>query len=404
MKKKISAYSKAIIILISLTVILALSTYSTAFCDWYTDNIYGVLCDGLSHATGLLPFALGEILMYTGILLVLFSIVFLILLIFLHKKQGYKKFCSKFFKTFLMLIVCLVFVYMPSWFIPFRGSVLGKGKTDQRKEFSFEEIAILTQYAADGTNKAADEIKINGDGSVTFPTDKYAYDKTVEAMHSISDEFPRLKGYYPPVKTAICSDILDRMNIGGYNYPFTMEPTHSKYIDPEWQLILDAHEYSHHKGYYKENEANLLSQLALSESDDPFLRMAGFSDMYFYLISDYDEKKFEIIMEMSENGEIDISKYKSEPEKFQKFINDTFGAAPELNEKYYQISNASSQIRQEVYEADTHPIDDMPAVNEVIEDTADIGWETQGEILQENTYDGVTLLLLQHFDKKLYNN
>ena len=41
-------------------------------------------------------------------------------------------------------------------------------------------------------------------------------------------------------------------------------------------------------------------------------------------------------------------------------------------------------------------------VQEVIQETADTGWETQGNILQENSYDGVTLLLLQYFDGKLY--
>ena len=44
----------------------------------------------------------------------------------------------------------------------------------------------------------------------------------------------------------------------------------------------------------------------------------------------------------------------------------------------------------------------MPAVQEAIQTTADTGWETQERILQENTYDGVTLLLLQYFDGKLY--
>ena len=44
----------------------------------------------------------------------------------------------------------------------------------------------------------------------------------------------------------------------------------------------------------------------------------------------------------------------------------------------------------------------MPAVQTVIEETAEIGWKTHGEVLQENSYDGVTLLLLQYFDGKLF--
>ena len=75
---------------------------------------------------------------------------------------------------------------------------------------------------------------------------------------------------------------------------------------------------------------------------------------------------------------------------------------PQLSDRIFQIVREGHVIEQEIYEEDSHPIDEMPAVNEVIEETADVGWETQGEILQENTYDGVTLLLLQYFDGILY--
>ncbi len=403
MKKKISAYWKIVIFFVILTIILGLSTFSTKFCDWYADNIYGVICDAISHVTGLIPFALGEIMMYIGILLVIFGIIFLFFLIFLHKKKGYRKFCGSYFKTFLMLIVCLVFVYMPVWFIPFRGSVLGKGENTQRTEFSADEVKTLLQYAADGANRAAEEIEINSDGTVTFPPKSEVYKKTADAMNELSSEYSRLKGYYPPVKTALCSDILDRMGIGGYNYPFTMEPTHSKYLTPDWEILLDAHEYAHHKGYYKENEANFLSEIALSRSDDPFLRMGAFADMFYYLVDSYLEANDKILDEMMKNGEINEEKYNAmKPKERHDFYIGIFGETPELSERYNQISYAASQIEKEIYEADPHPIDNMPAVNEVIEETADVGWETQGEILKENTYDGVTLLLLQYFDGKLY--
>ena len=55
------------------------------------------------------------------------------------------------------------------------------------------------------------------------------------------------------------------------------------------------------------------------------------------------------------------------------------------------------QIEKQIYGADEHPIDDMPAVDELISDTADQGWKIQGDIIQENTYSGVVLLLLQYF-------
>ena len=72
---------------------------------------------------------------------------------------------------------------------------------------------------------------------------------------------------------------------------------------------------------------------------------------------------------------------------------------PELSERVYHIYERGMQIEQELYDADEHVIDDMPAVDEVISDTATQGWRIQGEILQENSYDGVVLLMLQYYYK-----
>ncbi len=403
-KKKKSGYWRFTALLFSLTVILALLSFITPFCDWYANNVYIYLCDGLSYVTAYLPFVLGEMMMYLGIAMVLFGVIFFILLIFQRKNPKYRRFCGGYFKTFLMMLLCVLFVYMPMWFIPFRSSVMGEGDNEKRADFTYDEIYALLEYAVNGANAAAEEIEIAEDGKVIFPTMEETQPLIAEAMVSISDEFPRLRGFYPSVKPALCSDILERMWIGGYTYPFTMEATHNKYTSPTYQPILDAHELTHHKGYYKENEAEFLSQLALSRSDDPLLRLSAFSQMYDFIWEEYDETYWALQEKLIASGELEEPDF-DDPESVKAFIekgNKIFKPEPQLSERFFQITEAGYVVAQEIYEEDSHPIDDMPAVNEVIEETADVGWETQGEILQENSYDGVTLLLLQYFDGKLY--
>ena len=118
-----------------------------------------------------------------------------------------------------MVLVCIVFIYMPAWYIPFCGTVLGEGNEKTKTSYSFEELKAVTRYAVEGINSAAERIVINPDGTVDFPDKNEARVLITEAMHGISDRYPRLTGYYPLVKTALCSDILERMSIGGYNYP-----------------------------------------------------------------------------------------------------------------------------------------------------------------------------------------
>ena len=401
--KKLPKYLKTVIILLALIIITGLPAISPRLCDWYTDHIYGVLCDAVSHITGVFPFALGEIIMYLGIVLLVAGIVFLLLLIFLRKKPRYRKFVKVYFQSFSIALLIVVLIYMPAWFVPFCGTVLGQGNPELRTTFTYEEISDLLRYVVESGNAAAEEIAIAEDGSVAFRSNEENRALVIKAMQDLGSEFPRLKGYYPPVKQAICSDILDRMGIGGYNYPYTMEPTHNRYMSPLWMPVLDAHEYSHHKGYYKENEGNLLSVLALSRSEDPYLRMAAFIEMYDYLYMAYIEAQDQVLDQMIASGEItdwpEQLQTKEDFEQRKQIYVRVFGEEPEFTDRVWQIYNAGMEIEKEIYEADSHPIDDMPSVNEVITETADTGWKVQGDILQENSYDGVTLLLLQYFYK-----
>ena len=401
--KKLPKYLKTVIILLVLIVITGLPAISPRLCDWYTDHIYGVLCDAISHITGVFPFALGEIIMYLGIVLLVAGIVFLLLLIFLRKKPRYRKFVKVYFQSFSIALLIVVLIYMPAWFVPFCGTVLGQGNPELRTTFTYEEISDLLRYVVESGNAAAEEIAIAEDGNVAFRSNEENRALVIKAMQDLGSEFPRLKGYYPPVKPAICSDILDRMGIGGYNYPYTMEPTHNRYMSPLWMPVLDAHEYSHHKGYYKENEGNLLSVLALSRSEDPYLRMAAFIEMYDYLYMAYIEAQDQVLDQMIASGEItdwpEQIQTKEDIEQRKQIYVRVFGGEPEFTDRVWQIYNAGMEIEKEIYEADSHPIDDMPSVNEVITETADTGWKVQGDILQENSYDGVTLLLLQYFYK-----
>ncbi|HBI85173.1 MAG TPA: DUF3810 domain-containing protein [Ruminococcus sp.] len=415
--KSKSKYWSVLLVLLAVTVIMNALGFWPAFCDWYTDHIYPYIADGLGWATAQIPFNLGEILMYLGIVLVLLAVIFLLLLIFLRKKQGYRRFAARYFQSLLMTLVCVVFWYSFCWSVPFRGTVLGQQYEQKRRDFTYEEICALMQYCVDGANAAAEAVVINPDGSVDFPTEAENRTKIEQAMLNLADEFPRLRGYYPPVKTAYCSDVLDRMSIGGYTYPCTMELTHSKYsaADPVYQPLLDAHELSHHMGYYKENEANFLSQLALIQSDDPFLRIAGFDDFCRYVSGSYYEAREDALMAAAQQQGVtlpsldDIDLHTTPKEVIKARIEEIneaerrlVGEPLEIGARFWHIVNAAYGIREEVYAADPHPIDDMPVVNEAIEQTADVGWSAQAEILQENTYDGVTLLLLQFFDGKLY--
>ncbi|MBR5361861.1 MAG: DUF3810 family protein [Oscillospiraceae bacterium] len=415
MKKK-SHYRTCILIILICTAVLHIAACFKQFCDWYTDNLYPYWAEWLGRLNAKLPFVLGEWLIILAAVLVLLAVIFLILLPFLRGKERYRRFTAGYCKTLLMIFCGSVLYYSLVWAVPFRGTALGKPEKGLRTEFSYQEIDALMRYVADGANSAAEEIEIHADGTVDFPTPEESRRKTEAALHDLSAEYPRLNGYYPPVKDAFSSDILRRMDIGGVTFPYTMEVLHEKYYaqNPIARLITDAHELTHHMGFYKESAATFLSALALSQSDDPFLRFAAFKEMYFYVEADYMEARVEYMdalrqahpeipaLEWDKLKEMQPDERKALMQKVSEAEEQYAGVYPYLSERAWDIWTAAAGNEQEAYEAETHPIDAMPAVDQAIGKAGDAGWTAQYAVLQEHTYEGSVLLLLQYFDGKLY--
>ena len=408
MKKRLTAYWKIILLLTGIALIFNLIAFSKPFCDWYAIHIYRHIADALGKFFAPVPFSVGEVLMYTGIGLLLLSLILAVILIFLRKKTGYRKFAAHWFKSILMLLCVLLVCQTFEYIIPMRSSVLGIGK-QETKEYGFEEICALTVWITDELNATADQIMAQSEkGVVDFPATEDNYPKIEAAMLACADRYPRLEGDYPPIKNVFFPDLIDRLGIGGYTNTLTMEVMHCKYsLTPVYQPVLDAHELAHHKGFYRESEANFIAQIATAESDDLFLRFAGLYDMFYYLLPEFDIAYSEYKDALIASGQVPA--FESDFEGYITAMRELFYTVfqndslyPDLNSAAEEIIWQAENIGLEIYSEDEHPLDELPAVNEVIEEAANIGWETQDVILQVHNYDGVVLLLLQYYDGILY--
>lgn len=399
--KKITAFWRIILVLTALIVAGIGLSFLTPFCDWYARHVYAHIANGLGWLTAGIPFPLGEILVYIGIVLVLLCLIFLILLPFRRRSNGYLRFAKGWYKAMLMTFAVVLTLYVTNWLIPFRGSVLGQNvRTDKR--YSYDEVFTFREYVYKEVNKAAELVPTDADGHIIFPEESERSARMIEAMQAMASEYPLLSGYYPPVKTSLCSDLLDRMGIGGFTYPYTTEATHVRYsLSPVYQPVLDAHELSHHKGYYKENEADFLALLALSRSEDPFIRFCGFWEMTYKANLAFDEAEAPLLDSLIADGSLPrpedgIQEYAAAVEALIPLTQPTA--------KVWQILNESSGVLAEMVENDTRPLDNMPNVETVVQEVADVGWETQADVLGENIYDGAAALLLDYFDGKLYES
>ena len=373
--KKLSLYWKLVIVIAILTAALNLIAISAAFCDAYTDTLYSVISDVGGRITDFFPFILGELLMYLSAFALVAAIILALLLIPLHKKERFKKATVHFLKGLLMYVVIILFIYTVNWSIPFRGRLLGGGY-ETTVDCDEVHLRALREYLILKLNEEAKLVPRNDAGTVIWPDNETVREEISISMHRLSDRYPRLSGYYPKLKAAWCSEVLDYMFIAGYTYPYTMELTWNRYIDRFDYPSLFAHEASHHQGYYKENEANYLSFLACTTSEDPTLRYSGYYDAYYYVNKAYAS----YVNNLNEETK---NRYESIK------LSDTV-----LRDKAESLAAAQAEFDERAGAFDF--------LKSAAEQTADVGWETQGEVLGSNSYDGVVPLLLEHFKGTLY--
>ena len=385
-KIKTSRYLLVLTCIFTLTAVLNLLAFSTSFCNFYTDTIYGFLSDFLGRLTDWIPVPFGELLMYALAAALFCAILLGICFLIFKCREKWKTqerfrhlfcFAKNYLKGILLLCSLFLLTYTLQWFIPFRSSLLGESGHFE-KEYSTEDLRKLWKYAVKNLNEVCTQVPRDKKGHIIFASKKETEKKTADAMKNISDRYARLKGYYPSIKPALCSDVLHWMDIGGYTYPYTMELTYNKYITDLYFPSLYAHESAHHQGYYQENEANFLSFLACMESDDPVLRYSAFHTIYFYIKDAYLSAL--------------AKEYKNNTPGIQTLI------------KEYQTTKLSAQIAldekeekrkaEESYSSASHPLEKY---SETAENAAGIGWNTQSNVLRENGYDGVVQLLLEYF-------
>ncbi len=424
--------------LLAITAVLNLLACIRPFCDLYKRTVYGLISDALGVLTGWFPVALGELLMYLGAVMVLVGVLLLPAYLVLvsrcsavramradfPKAEGFKrtgkyagsrkaeefeetgkhagsrkaeefeetgKYAGSrkaegsgqagkalrhvvaYWKLLLFAAAVLLFIYTLNWVIPFRGSIL-KVPGAVERGYTLEEVGAVRDHIVNMLNAGALEVERDENGKVIYDRREMT-EAVFRAMRELSGEYVLLSGYYPPMKTALCSDFLEWMDIGGYTYPYTMEITWNEYCHDLYYPFLLAHESSHHQGYYQENEANFIAFLACTTSEDPLLRYAGYNEIYYYLSNAYVETAYDILGK--EGAKEDLK------------------ARPQVSELVRQDRRDAQNASQEKYEAANHPAQSLATT---AADVADVGWSVQGDILQENSYDGVVKMVLQYYD------
>lgn len=256
-----------------------------AFGDWHTTYVTPIIVNIFGRISNIFPFSVGEIMIVLGTALVLAAVLIAIAFLFLRKKPKFVSFTKGFFRVFSGILVGVCIVMTTNCTILYHCSPIDANPKVSYREYTVEELEVLRNYVVEQCNYYMKLMPRDADGNIVFEGDMQEDAK--KALRGISDDFPKLKGYYPDVKNLLSSDIMSQAYIGGYYFPFSMEANANGNMYIANYPAVYCHELSHLHGYIYEDEANYLAYQACINSESDFFRYSGYLSVLIYIDNAY---------------------------------------------------------------------------------------------------------------------
>lgn len=285
---RIHSYKKPAAVMITLFAasfaMLIASWKSTAFADWFTDHIFPLWTFLYGHLTSLVPFSVGEWMLLAAVLWVLLLAVFAVLLVFLHRRRGYRRFFGHYLYATAWICAIFVPIMIMNCFMEYHCTSLETTLPGYGKEYTMEDLSSLRDMVVTKCNDMAEEMPRDGEGNVVFEGGESAMqEEAEESVSALQDTYPRLGGYQVTPKPLYFSVFVSQQYMQGYYFPFSMEANYNELMEIMNKPFTMCHELSHTHGYIYEDDANFLAFLACTRSDNIVFQYSGWLGILNYV-------------------------------------------------------------------------------------------------------------------------
>ncbi len=255
---------------------------SPKVADFVNIHVAGVVRFVLAKATGILPFSLGESIVFCLPFIVLGILIF----VFYHTHRNHFSLVTKFFSISFAVLSLFYSTFVFTLAMGYHGSKLDEKLSLERRELTTEELLEVSGWLAEKVNEYVDRVDYITDSSSVMP---YSFEelnkKLNDAYEKIAGKYDFIMGYSSRIKPVMSSKFLSKAGLlGVYSYYTGETNVNVDYMD--YTLVFTcAHEMSHQRGIARENEANFMAFLVCLESDDPYINYCGYINMFEYMLN-----------------------------------------------------------------------------------------------------------------------
>ena len=284
--KKISGYIPAFsMVIIALAIIAGginiAYMVSAPFADWFNINVSNFFRGFLALLTSWIPFSLAEFILLGSPFIMIGAIAGCVKI-----SSQSDRHLVRCVVGILSVAVAIYVLFVFNFGAGYRGTTLDKKLGLEASPVSAQELHDTMNIVVEKLNELESEIVYAEDiGSVN----PYSHDETVkkllESYALLSLEYDFIGIVKAPVKEIVISDVMTYTHISGVYSFFTGEANVNTNYPYYVRVFTIAHEMAHQRGIARENEANFIAYLACINSSDPYIRYAGYMNMYDYLAS-----------------------------------------------------------------------------------------------------------------------
>jgi hypothetical protein len=280
-----------------------ISKRSIALSDFITNTTGKFFRALLSYSTYIFPFSVAEMLLW-------FSPVILGCIIALAVKCACRSWrsLSRFVAGVLAICVSVYSLFVFTMGTAYYGTGFVGKMGLERKTISEEELYYAASLIAERAAELCDEVMYPEGTYSSMPYTFSEMSKKInEAYDAVCEKYDGIDDIETKAKPVILSPLWTYTHISGVYSFFTGEANvNTNY--PDFIIASSAaHEMAHQRGIVTEDEANFVAFLVCIESDDPYIRYAGYMDMLNTFM-----------MELSSSSELYGKLYWSMPERMRE--------------------------------------------------------------------------------------
>ncbi len=279
MKRIKKRYTIPLLLIFLMCIIHIIARFSTKFADFYVMKIFPAITNIFSFISGIFPFSLGEIMIIAALILIVAGIPLIVILLIV-KKNSRKKISGIFLTSVLWIIAFVTVTENMNCFIMYQCTPFSKRYLSS-KEHPRNELITLYSALIDKTNELS--LQVPRDKNNRFYITADINSEAKKAMKKAAKDYPQLSGYYPDAKPIMFSYFMSQTNLSGIYFPFSMESNYNNDMVRTNLPGTICHEYSHLKGVIQEDEANFISFIATTGSDNIEFQYCGYLEALEYV-------------------------------------------------------------------------------------------------------------------------